>query len=420
MEKTIADPVSLFTGRVKSFCSEKGYGFITCDAAFAVYKRDVFLHKAEFEAAGCPGTGSQVQFRLTLNNKQQPQCQDLVLDRSVAEEKTRNLRKQVEWYFSDASLCADEFFYKKASENEEGWVSLRWLLRCRKIMELGVNNEAIFAALAGSHLQTKRFCKCSPCNTVNDHIYVRRRQPLPPFVGKQHRTSDGTISLEGCAANALDLFKTMNRLEDQKRVQNSLGLKEIGNETTYFREVIKLPTGELRAGLVLACGYERVVYGDAGPYVEFNSMQIVWPSWPHMNDKSHLGDCRFYDEFFTEQSHRQWESSPSSRHSGSGCAPSLPALQLYAQTQDVVRRPYAPNTWSVGRASGYADYRAGYFYLAADAALIAVEGTLPDILQAKFLSLEMSQEATQSEYDLCWQWQSGKCWKGEYCQWRHG
>merc|ERR1711972_675036 len=36
-----------FQGRIKSFNLEKGWGFIECPQTYAIYNRDVFLHKAE-------------------------------------------------------------------------------------------------------------------------------------------------------------------------------------------------------------------------------------------------------------------------------------------------------------------------------------------------------------------------------------
>ena len=53
--------------------------------------------------------------------------------------------------------------------------------------------------------------------------------------------------------------------EDKKRIQVS----EVGDELTYFGSP---------SGLSLAVGYNRVVFGGRGPYVEFSPHHIV-----HMN-----------------------------------------------------------------------------------------------------------------------------------------
>jgi len=402
----------IYIGSLKSYSADKGFGFIECEAATKLYSRDVFVHRAEFLAAGCPPIGSQVKFCIVLNARQQPQCVGLAVDRFVVAQTLQTLRKQVEWYFSDASLCTDEFFYKKASESPDGWVSTRWLGRCRRIMDLKVTTEMIYESLQDSHLEMKRFCNCNPCTSFEDHLYIRRRQPLPPFVGQQFKTSDGMLA-DSEPSSALDLFKTMNRLQDQRQVQNSLGLKEIGNDSTIFREVLRLPNSDVRAGPVIAQGYERIVYGDAGPYIEFNSLQICWSSWPYMNEKSRFGDLRCYDEFFTESSYKKWQF-------GGQAGQDRPTLMLYAQTKSVANKTFAPNTWSVGRECGYADYRAGYFYVAADSFLVAVDGMLPEMSPVEHTFVTNIEPPTSTEHwDVCWQWRQGKCYKGDACTWRH-
>jgi len=64
-----------FSGFIKSFNSNKGYGFINCEDLQAMgYKNDVFLHHAQL---GSHEVGGTVQFTAFLNGKNQPQAKDL-------------------------------------------------------------------------------------------------------------------------------------------------------------------------------------------------------------------------------------------------------------------------------------------------------------------------------------------------------
>ena len=56
-----------------------------------------------------------------------------------------------------------------------------------------------------------------------------------------------------------------NRRRDKARVELQLGLAEKGNETQQFLTM---------KGSLFAEGYLRIVYGDHGPYVEFEPRQI--------------------------------------------------------------------------------------------------------------------------------------------------
>ena len=126
------------------------------------------------------------------------------------------------------------------------------------------------------------------------------------------------------------------------------------------------PAGE--EGDVLAVGYQRIVYGDHGAYIEFSREQVNWKAWPHYHNKRHYWES-YFDEFYTAQSHklwyekwRRWEAWPTDG-----------LLMLYAQRHSVADKPWAPGTNHQRRDLGYADYRPGYFYLAADRELITVK-----------------------------------------------
>ena len=48
---------------------------------------------------------------------------------------------------------------------------------------------------------------------------------------------------------------------------------------------------------MLATGYTRMVYGDHGPYVEFDEKNLNLSEFPHVKKKS---TSAYYDERFTE------------------------------------------------------------------------------------------------------------------------
>merc|ERR1719191_312332 len=82
-------------------------------------------------------------------------------------------------------------------------------------------------------------------------------------------------------SRACSLFTTAilpNRRRDKARVECLLGLPEFGDKVTEFLK--------LNGGKRLAVGYNRIVYGDHGPYIEFTASQINWDSFPHVFRKS--------------------------------------------------------------------------------------------------------------------------------------
>merc|ERR1719277_2255077 len=61
-------------GRIKSFNSEKGFGFIECAQTYQKYNRDVFLHKAQI---GDMTVGAMVSFTCEVNRQGMPQAKDV-------------------------------------------------------------------------------------------------------------------------------------------------------------------------------------------------------------------------------------------------------------------------------------------------------------------------------------------------------
>merc|ERR1711959_319227 len=63
-----------YTGRIKSYNAEKGYGFLDSDEAKQVYGRDVFLHKAHL---GDFDVNAIVTFQVEMNKQGMPQAREL-------------------------------------------------------------------------------------------------------------------------------------------------------------------------------------------------------------------------------------------------------------------------------------------------------------------------------------------------------
>lgn len=123
-----------------------------------------------------------------------------------------------------------------------------------------------------------------------------------------------------------------NRQRDKARVETVTGLKEFGNDSFVFRS---------KYGNVLFIGYRRVVYGDHGPYIEF--------------EPSHAVD-EFQRKFNTlppKNAFYEW-LIPSD---GSG-------TKIYLQLRDVKNLKNPPKGGFVGnRQEGYADYIPGMYYV---------------------------------------------------------
>jgi hypothetical protein len=80
------------------------------------------------------------------------------------------IRKQIEYYFSDANLKTDKFFHDKISENSDGWLDMKLIQSCNKIKAFCVEMDVLMSALEESPLEAK---------TGEDGIFVRRTTTLP-------------------------------------------------------------------------------------------------------------------------------------------------------------------------------------------------------------------------------------------------
>eukprot|EP00392_Amoebophrya_sp_AT5.2_P009324 g9352.t1 len=112
-----------------------------------------------------------------------------------------------------------------------------------------------------------------------------------------------------------------------------------------------------KAPLLIARGYERIVYGDHGPYVELAAKHINFEAFPYFFEKPHYS---YYDEYYAENK-----------------------AMLYAQKKFVTNKKAPPKTgaWATdnNRPEGYANYVPGMFYLSASAGvLFATRGERSD------------------------------------------
>eukprot|EP00928_Gymnodinium_smaydae_P080916 TRINITY_DN64518_c0_g1_i1.p1 TRINITY_DN64518_c0_g1~~TRINITY_DN64518_c0_g1_i1.p1 ORF type:complete len:389 (-),score=92.32 TRINITY_DN64518_c0_g1_i1:74-1240(-) len=65
-----------YLGYLKSYNTRTGFGFIECEKTFSIYKVDVYIHKSQVPT---PWTlGQYVEFAVTVNNKGQPQANDVM------------------------------------------------------------------------------------------------------------------------------------------------------------------------------------------------------------------------------------------------------------------------------------------------------------------------------------------------------
>lgn len=123
-----------------------------------------------------------------------------------------------------------------------------------------------------------------------------------------------------------------NRKRDKHRVEATLHIQEKGNETTTFHTSL---------GKHFATGYNRVVYGDHGPYLEFEERHIKMALSPKFPGK------------LPEECYYEWLVPADGSNT-----------KVYAQKKDVKNLPNPPAGGHRGnRKEGYADYKPGKIYV---------------------------------------------------------
>jgi hypothetical protein len=98
-----------------------------------------------------------------------------------------------------------------------------------------------------------------------------------------------------------------------------------------------------RAGIVIATGYRRVVFGDHGPYIEMSKENMF--SMIVFTDIVKKGDAAWYDEYYTSAGAKiYWQKKPVTGEKNAN-----PPKGFFAVKND--------------RKEGYADYKANYYYV---------------------------------------------------------
>jgi len=125
-----------------------------------------------------------------------------------------------------------------------------------------------------------------------------------------------------------------NRLRDKQMVEKEYGLTEEGNDDTIFYTLGYEPLAE---------GYERIVYGDHGPYVEFKQERINWKIC--RPERRGMG---YYDTYLARGNK---------------------VTKLYIQrfpVKDLPNPPKGKYAHNNNCPEGYADYKTGMVYVSTD------------------------------------------------------
>ena len=123
-----------------------------------------------------------------------------------------------------------------------------------------------------------------------------------------------------------------NRVLNMKELFGEIPLTEEGNQETVFYSK--------RTKVLLCKGYSRIVFGDHGPYFEFELEQVAFDYWAC--DRQGFG---YFNKFYPRD--------------GSG-------TMMYAQRMTVKNLPNPPKgkrSFRGNREEGYADYKVGYYYI---------------------------------------------------------
>lgn len=135
-----------------------------------------------------------------------------------------------------------------------------------------------------------------------------------------------------------------NRIEDKIKLEAEFALLEFGNNEREFY----LPNGKL-----FAKGYVRIVYGDHGPYVEFDKSQIMLKLFSRFGNKFDVDNLPELDYKY----YYYWLFPYGDEN-----------IKVYLQIKPVTDLSNAPKRSdgkksSFNRKEGYADYKRGMFYV---------------------------------------------------------
>lgn len=162
----------------------------------------------------------EVDAKRTLDQVEPTVGEDLPTEKKQRTCNMEALKKQVEYYLSDANLKNDKFFHTKISESAEGWLSLTHILACNKIKALTSEANDIITSVESSDLLEK--------NEAGDSI--RRKSPLPVFEGELKRNPKGNKDKNPVVKKQIQLgdFKFPNLASAKKRVGEILKSRRAG------------------------------------------------------------------------------------------------------------------------------------------------------------------------------------------------
>lgn len=143
--------------------------------------------------------------------------------------------------------------------------------------------------------------------------------------------------------NNLSTAIYQNRINDKNRVEIDLNLNEFGNSTTIFM---------LKNNIKFAIGYNRIVYGDHGPYIEFEKNHICCKLFSKFNNVIDFENIPQNPKFYYYWLYPESNSD----------------VKVYFQLKTVFDLKNAPKRSDnrksdYNREEGYADYKIGKFYV---------------------------------------------------------
>ena len=104
------------------------------------------------------------------------------------------IKKQIEYYMSDANLARDRFFREQIETDKEGWCAIAHFLNCNKVKAMQINAEKIAES-----------CIDSDAVEVNeDKTKIRRKgnTPLPERSMERRRDAKANEKAGGAAPKA--------------------------------------------------------------------------------------------------------------------------------------------------------------------------------------------------------------------------
>lgn len=136
-----------------------------------------------------------------------------------------------------------------------------------------------------------------------------------------------------------------NRIADKNELELKLSLEEFGDNTTEFY----IPNGPM-----ISLGFQRIVYGDHGAYVEFNKSNIkiklksFFNNSININELPSIESSKYYYYWLFPEDHKEFK--------------------VYLQIKPVSDLPNAPKREDrkksrFNRKEGYADYKRGFYYI---------------------------------------------------------